>query len=184
MNSASAGFPCVWVKAPTPECGSAQAQDSHLIRKVEHFYAVSPEPRELFEFLQHGAATPSGLALLGLRKLREWRPVLGECGLLEVVRFSGSTADQSERASFWGVAFEPAEDASSVVRWMWVGNATSRATTSGRVGTASARSVWRNRSSASTSGSRKRERRSKRTWNSANPRPLRGAFLTPPPRGR
>ena len=29
----------------------AQAQDSHPIRKVDHFYAVSPEPRELFEFL-------------------------------------------------------------------------------------------------------------------------------------
>ena len=50
-------------------------------------------------------------------------------------------------------------------------------------GTASAPSVWRKRSSAITSGSRKRTRRNRRNWNLANRRPLRGAFLIPPPQG-
>ena len=56
-------------------------------------------------------------------------------------------------------------------------------TTSGRAGTASARSVWPKRSSATTSGSRKQRKRNKRSWNSANRRPLRGAFIIPPPQG-
>ena len=34
-----------------------------------------------------------------------------------------------------------------------------------------------------TSGSRKRRKRSKRSWNLANRRPLRGAFIIPPPQG-
>ena len=50
-------------------------------------------------------------------------------------------------------------------------------------GTASAPSVWRKRSSAMTSGSRKQTRRNRRNWNLANRRPLRGAFLIPPPQG-
>ena len=53
----------------------------------------------------------------------------------------------------------------------------------GRAGTASARSVWPKRSSATTSGSRKQRKRNKRSWNSANRRPLRGAFIIPPPQG-
>ena len=57
------------------------------------------------------------------------------------------------------------------------------ATTFGRAGTASAPSVWRKRSSAITSRSRKRTRRNRRNWNLANRRPLRGAFLIPPPQG-
>ena len=55
--------------------------------------------------------------------------------------------------------------------------------TFGRAGTASAPSVWRKRSSAITSRSRKRTRRNRRNWNLANRRPLRGAFLIPPPQG-
>ena len=39
------------------------------------------------------------------------------------------------------------------------------------------------RSSAITSRSRKRTRRNRRNWNLANRRPLRGAFLIPPPQG-
>ena len=57
------------------------------------------------------------------------------------------------------------------------------ATTFGRAGTASAPSVWRKRSSAITSGSKKQTRRNRRNWNLANRRPLRGAFLIPPPQG-
>ena len=34
-----------------------------------------------------------------------------------------------------------------------------------------------------TSGSRKQRKRNKRSWNSANRRPLRGAFIIPPPQG-
>ena len=34
-----------------------------------------------------------------------------------------------------------------------------------------------------TSGSRKQTRRNRRNWNLANRRPLRGAFLIPPPQG-
>ena len=34
-----------------------------------------------------------------------------------------------------------------------------------------------------TSGSRKQTRRNRRNWNLANRRPLRGAFLIPPPEG-
>ena len=44
-------------------------------------------------------------------------------------------------------------------------------------------SVWPKRSSAITSGSRKPRKRSKRSWDSANRRPLRGAFIIPPPQG-
>ena len=62
-------------------------------------------------------------------------------------------------------------------------NATSRATTSGRAGIASARSGWPKRTSAITSGSRKQRKRNKKSWNSANRRPLRGAFIIPPPQG-
>ena len=53
----------------------------------------------------------------------------------------------------------------------------------GAAGTASARSVWPKRSPATTSGSRKQRKRNKRSWNSANRRPLRGAFIIPPPSG-
>ena len=63
------------------------------------------------------------------------------------------------------------------------GHATSRATTSGRAATASAPSVWRKRSSAITSGSRKQTRRNRRSWNFASRRPLRGALIIPPPQG-
>ena len=66
---------------------------------------------------------------------------------------------------------------------IWDGNATLPATTSGRAGTASARSVWPKRSSAITSGSRRQTRRSRKSWNLANRRPLRGAFIIPPPQG-
>ena len=66
---------------------------------------------------------------------------------------------------------------------IWGGSATSRATTWGHAGTASAPSVWRKRSSAITCGSRKQTRRNRRNWNLANRRPLRGAFLIPPPQG-
>ena len=81
------------------------------------------------------------------------------------------------------VGFLKGKSAIRIHRSIWGGSATSRATTLGHAGTASAPSVWRKRSSAITSGSRKQTRRNRRNWNLANRRPLRGAFLIPPPQG-
>ena len=67
--------------------------------------------------------------------------------------------------------------------YLWGGSATSPGITSGRAGIASVLWVWRKKSSANTSGSRKRTRRNRRSWNLANRGPLRGAFIIPPPQG-
>ena len=70
------------------------------------------------------------------------------------------------------VGFLKGSRRSAFIGSIWGGRATSRATTFGRAGTASAPSVWRKRSSAITSRSRKRTRRNRRNWNLANRRPM------------
>ena len=82
------------------------------------------------------------------------------------------------------VGFLKGKSAIAFIGSIWGGSAISRATTSGRVGTASARLVWPKRSSAITSGNRKQTRRNKRSWNLAKSKaPSRGLHHTAPSGG-
>jgi len=85
------------------------------ISKVEHFYAVSPEPEKLFQFLQEDLQLPAVWPFQDYGGFASGGLSLGNV-VFEVVRFENMASDSI--ATFSGIAFEPYGDAQSAATWL------------------------------------------------------------------
>jgi hypothetical protein len=85
------------------------------ISNIDHFFAISPEPEKLFHFLQEDLKLPVVWAFQDYGDFASGGLSLGNV-VFEVARF-GNPASVST-AVFWGIAFEPYDDAQSVTNWL------------------------------------------------------------------
>ena len=87
------------------------------ILKIEHFYAVSTRPEELYKFLNVDFGLPEVWPFTDYGGFSSGGLSLGNV-VLEIVGSNEVSEHSLEDAYFHGIAFEPIETAESMVRWL------------------------------------------------------------------